>query len=466
VWFLALMAVVGIACLGGIMLRGLHSPFLATSSVAAYTPSMINLPAHWAAYVLVAWVLAVAVALARLSASVVHLYQLRATCTPVDPATLDSSLRETLEELNRTRSFAARSVTLSTSDRVRVPAALGLWRPMIALPAWALAELPPADLSIILRHEFAHLRRWDDWTNLLQKTVRALFFFHPAVWWIENRLSVEREMACDDIVVAQTCNPMGYASCLVSLLERGLAQRGWAMAQAIVHRAREASDRLTQILDKNRPPAAGISKPALGMVGLFALVCVVMAPQTPQLVAFDKAPSPEHEYSAALNLQEAIQPEMVQTALVHPATFHPATVRPALVHPAKLRTSSPRSAVIQATLRTNASDTRTNLIATERKPSAPSSSPNKNSESVDVPWPLESIIEASALASEFAPPSVQTLLFVETTQLVPVTADNATQRVASESAPANKLWKVQVWRVTVIRTTWKVPAQVSVATKT
>jgi hypothetical protein len=247
------------------------------------------------------------------------------------------------------------------------------------------------------------------------------------------------------------------------------------MAQAIVHRAREASDRLTQILDKNRPPAAGISKPALGMVGVFALVCVVMAPQTPQLVAFDKGPSPEHEYSAALNHREAIQPEMVQTALVQTAAFHPATVHPALVHPASLRTSSPRSAVIQATLRTNASDTRhphpqaiaTNLMATERKPSAPSQ--NKNSESVNVPWPLASIIEASALASESGPPSVQTLLFVETTQIVPAATDNSpstVQSAASESASANKLWKVEVWRVTVIRTTWKVPAQAPAASKT
>ena len=303
-----------------------------------------------------------------------------------------------------------------------------------------------------------------------------MFFFHPAVWWIENRLSVEREMACDDIVVAQTGNPMGYASCLVSLLERGLAQRGWAMAQAIVHRAREASDRLTQILDKNRPPAAGVSKPALGMVGVFALICVVMAPQTPQLVAFDKGPSPEHEYSVALNHQEAIQPEMVPAGLVHPAAFHPATVHSAVVHPASLRTSSPRSAVIQATLRTNASDTRSphpqaiaaNLMATERKPGAPTSSPNKNSESVDVPWPLESMIEASALVSETAPSSVQTLLFVETTQIVPMATDatSTVQSPANDSAPATKLWKVQVWRVTVIRTTWKVPAQPLAASKT
>ena len=128
-------------------------------------------------------------------------------------------------------------------------------------------------------HELAHLRRGDDWTNLIQKIVRALFFFHPAVWWIENRLSVEREMACDDAVLAETANPHGYASCLVSLLEKSLAHRlshkQWSMAQAAVHRAREASLRLAQILDTNRPVATRVWRPALGMVGSFSVVCLV-----------------------------------------------------------------------------------------------------------------------------------------------------------------------------------------------
>jgi len=48
-------------------------------------------------------------------------------------------------------------------------------------------------------------------------------------------------MACDDEVVAGTGNPRGYAKCLISLLEKSLARRGWTMAQAAVHRAGEAS---------------------------------------------------------------------------------------------------------------------------------------------------------------------------------------------------------------------------------
>ena len=124
-------------------------------------------------------------------------------------------MRKTVEAIRESN-----GVTIATSEDMRVPAAIGFWKRTIVLPAWALRELPANDLNVVLLHELAHLRRWDAWTNLIQKIVRSIFFFHPAVWWIENRLSVEREMACDDAVLEQTANPHGYATCLVSLLEK------------------------------------------------------------------------------------------------------------------------------------------------------------------------------------------------------------------------------------------------------
>ncbi|MFZ1918141.1 MAG: M56 family metallopeptidase, partial [Terriglobales bacterium] len=228
VWFGVLLAVAGLPVFGGLV----HRP---TTALFSHVATAISLPAPWATVFFIAWTLAVFVMMARLAVGLWRLHELRQSCNTVDPADLDSSVRDLFAELNSSESFVSRPVTLATSGRIRVPAAIGLWSPMIVLPPWALCELPPSDLGIILRHEFAHLRHWDDWTNLVQKFVRALLFFHPAVWWIENRLSVEREMACDDVVVAQTANPGGYANCLVSLLERSLAGRGWTMAQAIVH---------------------------------------------------------------------------------------------------------------------------------------------------------------------------------------------------------------------------------------
>ncbi len=472
VWFFTLLAVVGTACMGGLLLTGLHTRAFAASGLASETRSAINLPAHWAAYVFVSWLVVACVAMARLSAGVFRLRKLRQTCTPVDALALDPAIRRTLEELTGATSFASRPVTLATSERVRVPAALGLWKPMIVLPAWALEELPPSDLNIILRHEFAHLRRWDDWTNLLQKTVRALFFFHPAVWWIENRLSVEREMACDDIVVAQTDNPMGYASCLVSLLERSLAERGWTMAQAIVHRAREASDRLAQILDKNRPAATSISKPALSLVGAFALLCVVMLPQTPQFVVFDRGPLPDREYSAALVQPGVVQPTTVQPAAVQTSSANHESVQPSIIQ-AAARSSFRSAPVIPAALKL-----KTNEPLSPRKNSRVARSvpalQREDLEAADANLPpsIESLMELSALAGqnvESLPAGIHTVVFVEETRIVSASdskVDSSVIQAKNRSVPAATVWKIQVWRVTFVSSGWEHTARVPVAHKT
>jgi beta-lactamase regulating signal transducer with metallopeptidase domain len=468
VWFVALLAVVGIACFGGLMLSGVNARIFGLSSVAPARAYSINLPAHWARYLFLAWLVAACFATARLTLGILHLRRLRQSCTPVNAADLDPSLREILDELNAARVFASRPVTLATSESVSVPAALGLWKPMIVLPWWALEELPPGELSIIIRHEFAHLRRWDDWTNLLQKMVRALFFFHPAVWWIESRLSVEREMACDDVVVAQTDNPMGYASCLVSLLERSLAQRGWTMAQAIVYRAREASERLTQILDKNRPATTGISKPALGLVGIFAVLCLLMLPQTPQFVAFDRRPMPapaDHEYSAALR-----RPAMLHTGDTQPS-FRPAVVVPATFKSVGMNAAKWKSAPLK--MNEPSSQKASDSVSAHAVAAHHVVERESAVESKYAPTP-ESLIEVSAFAGQNFHPMIETLIFVETTQFVLAENESSdlmltsaiSNRAAANRTSATTMWRVQVWRVTFVPAVWQHPVHVPVANKT
>src|SRR5580658_8905590 len=266
VWFLALLTVAVLPLLSGVAINkggALPAPGMSWG----HLHPALTIPGSWALFAFVAWALGTCVAMARLAVGLWQLRQLRQSCTAIAVNDLDPAVRRTVEAIvasgsvvdgrGRPSLHRSRLVTVATSELVRVPAAIGFWKRTIILPAWALRELPPEDLNVILLHEFAHLRRGDDWTNLIQKIVRAIFFFHPAVWWIESRLSVEREMACDDAVLADTANPHGYATCLVSLLEKSMAHRlkhkRWSLAQSAVRRAREASLRLEQILDANRP---------------------------------------------------------------------------------------------------------------------------------------------------------------------------------------------------------------------
>ncbi len=103
------------------------------------------------------------------------------------------------------------------SALVDVPTVVGWLRPAILLPIAALASLSPAQVEAILAHELAHIRRHDYAVNVLQTIAETLLFYHPAVWWLSNRIRAEREHCCDDIAVALCGDAVGYAQALAEL---------------------------------------------------------------------------------------------------------------------------------------------------------------------------------------------------------------------------------------------------------
>ena len=281
VWFAALLAIAALPLFGG---SWSHVGSIPATNASR---SALTLPSSWALYLFEAWAAIAVCSLIQVGRGFWHLRVLRKSCIPVDPAVLDPQLQKTLA------SWATRQVVVCTSDEVRVPTAIGFVRPAIVVPAWVMQELSSDELNQILLHELAHLRRWDDWTNLAQKIVKALFFFHPAVWWIEKRVSLEREMACDDAVIAETASPRAYAECLAHLAEKTLLQRSVALAQAALGKVRQTSQRVAQILDMNRPTTTGRAwKGVVSLVAGFAMVCVLSISRAPRLIAFrDKEPT-------------------------------------------------------------------------------------------------------------------------------------------------------------------------------
>lgn len=299
VWFSALLATGAAPFLAGLASR---------PAGAAANSAEIRLPNSWAVILLGIWAALAALALFRVALGLWKIRNLRAHHPALDLLTLDPLLQKTLAEFR-----VSRSVTLAISGELRVPAALGFLKPMVILPAWAMKELSPEELNAILIHELAHLARWDDCTNLAQKILRAFFFFNPAVYWIENRLSLEREMACDDVVLSRTRNPLAYAECLVSLAEKNFARRGIALAQAAVNRVRQTSRRISQILDADRPGATRVWRPTLALVTVLSAASVVAISRAPELIAFQPQDSP---LTPVANTVERPQP-----AVLIPAAF-------------------------------------------------------------------------------------------------------------------------------------------------
>jgi beta-lactamase regulating signal transducer with metallopeptidase domain len=104
--------------------------------------------------------------------------------------------------------------------------AVGFRKPAILLPSALVDGGNEARLEPILRHELAHIVRRDDWSNLLQQVIHAIFFFHPGVWWLSSRLTIDREIACDDHVLIAIGGRKEYALLLAEFAKPASGRGG------------------------------------------------------------------------------------------------------------------------------------------------------------------------------------------------------------------------------------------------
>jgi beta-lactamase regulating signal transducer with metallopeptidase domain len=394
VWFVALLAIAVLPLVG---VTGGHSLL----PVAVGRP-LITLSGPWGLILFLAWMMAVCFAILRLTTGLWHLRELRTGCVAICTADLNPGTAKLVADFT-----SSRSVTLARSEHVSVPAVVGFFKSIIVIPDWVLRELSPEELNTVLLHEFAHVRRWDSWTNLLQKIVRAVFPFHPAVWWIDRQLSLEREMACDDNVLAETANPRGYATCLIALLEKSVARRGWAMAHAVVHRAREASLRLAQILDVGRPNSRNVWKPAMALVAAFSVLCLMVVARAPEFVAFEQ------------NMRS------IQTNEAHSASIDQSSAPVAAVIPAAMRTGS--SSSLKKVSRCVAHVVGHPL---EHRHAGPQVIAARWSEHTEQP-----VHSMTVETNQSLRPVSETLLIIQTTERV---------------GPNSWVWSVGVWKVTLL----------------
>ncbi|MEP6961142.1 MAG: M56 family metallopeptidase [Acidobacteriota bacterium] len=116
-----------------------------------------------------------------------------------------------------TRLHLTRPVALIESALTNTPLTIGVFRPVILIPLGILANLPTQQIEAVLLHELAHIRRHDYFINLAQAAIEGALFYHPAVWWTSRIIRQERELCCDDLVIAATGDAPSYAQALAAL---------------------------------------------------------------------------------------------------------------------------------------------------------------------------------------------------------------------------------------------------------
>jgi beta-lactamase regulating signal transducer with metallopeptidase domain len=253
-------------------LPALPSPKTAAEAVlSARSDVVMALPDAWwtsGLVMLAAWLAWAGACAIRFTSAMIALRRARAGTRPFPP-----QLASRLAHWNRVR-LGGRRATLVISDSVSAAAALGCGTPMIAVAPSLVKTLDAAELDRVVIHEWAHVQRRDDLVHILQIVVRAVAGWHPAVWWIDRRLHVEREVACDELAVATTGSPKSYAACLLKLA--GLKSGGRTMVAApAAFRAPGLRTRVTKIVSPHRWIAPAWSRSLAG--AMVAALCAISA---------------------------------------------------------------------------------------------------------------------------------------------------------------------------------------------
>jgi BlaR1 peptidase M56 len=140
----------------------------------------------------------------------------------------DSDCRSLVEEL-RSRLGVRRKVRLLEYPDAIVPMTLGVLRPVILLPQSARAWSERARRAVLF-HELAHIKRGDVAFQLLGRVACALYWFNPLAWWGLYRLRVEREHACDDVVLQAGERASDYAEQLLAVARMCRRPNGLTLA--------------------------------------------------------------------------------------------------------------------------------------------------------------------------------------------------------------------------------------------
>jgi len=211
-------------------------------------------------------------ALVRLAWLGLGLSRLRSLRRDAVPATLSPTVTRAFED-------AGTRARLLVSGRVEGPLTFGWRDPVVLLPAGIL-ELDPEAQRGIVCHELLHVRRRDWLWALFEEAVRALLWFHPAVWMLLARIALSREQVVDREVVRRTGSRRAYLEAL-----QAVASRSWQAAVPglpFFHRGhlRERVIHLCKEVPMSRPRIATLVTTFAGLLALTALLGILAFPMT------------------------------------------------------------------------------------------------------------------------------------------------------------------------------------------
>jgi beta-lactamase regulating signal transducer with metallopeptidase domain len=197
----------------------------------------------WREWFFMVWFSGAVLLLLGLAAGKMYGYLTTKSARPVE----DETFLNALEDVAR-RAGLHRPVPALESDRVKVPCIAGILHPKLLVPPQAVFW-PHERLKAVVHHEFSHVRRNDILAQLFGQIACCLYWPNPLTWIAERMLFVERERACDDIVLGQDIPASDYAGFLMEVLEEMGNQRNVLWVTAAMADGTDFKDRILSVLN-------------------------------------------------------------------------------------------------------------------------------------------------------------------------------------------------------------------------
>jgi len=111
----------------------------------------------------------------------------------------------------------SKPIPIVVTQRAVEPGIFGVFHQRLLWPAGLSEHLDEKQIRAIVAHELEHVRRRDNLVSAVHSAVEALFWFHPAVYWMRAKMNDERERACDESVLAGHAQPDKYAESILKV---------------------------------------------------------------------------------------------------------------------------------------------------------------------------------------------------------------------------------------------------------
>ncbi len=244
--------------------------------------------ATWLGWLGAAWLLGTAAVAGRALLGRALLTLFRRRHAPVTDATLAERVRALARRLG-----LRRRVRLLEARGLHSPAAFGVLRPTVVVPAGFARDFDGPSQEVMLAHELAHLTAHDPAWHLLSDLVTAALWWQPLAWWARQRLRAAGELAADEASLLVDDGPGVLARCLVELGTRlaGAARPGWVRMAGSGFRSGlgRRVERLVRLGGAWRPPRRALAAAVLTLGAAALLACAAL----PAAWARPRAPEDE-----------------------------------------------------------------------------------------------------------------------------------------------------------------------------